>query len=91
MTEDREKNMERDIGYISAKVESLQNQVDVQHGVVLGQVKDLHSYVAGHMDKEEKRFAGIHRWQYGLGAMIILQWTGMTGPEALKIFLKLIG
>lgn len=83
--------MERDIGYISAKVESIQNQVDQQVTGLQGQIEDLHSYVKGHMDREDKRFAGIHRWQYGLTALVILQWMGLTGPEAFKIFLKIVG
>lgn len=91
MIEDQEKTMERDIGYISAKVESIQSQVDQQVSGLQEQIADLHAYIEGHMDKEDKKFTGIHRWQYGLIALVVLQWSGFTGPEALKVFIKILG
>ncbi len=78
--EDRENKMQNDLGYMRAKIEDTDK--------TLG---DLSNFVKEHMKAEEKRFGGIIRWQYGLTALIILQWIGFTGPEALKIFVKILG
>lgn len=61
--------------------------VDKQVGYLVGKVEGLDSYVRGHMDSEEKKFASINRNLWVINVAVILMAFDVPLQDfAIKIF-----